>query len=107
MPEDQRKYGEWEVRLARQLNLPIIKSDYFFEGGGIESNGKGTLLMIRDMALQRNPDKSIAEIENELKRTLGARKIIWLEKGLIEDKQFPNGAPFFENYYGGRGKHAY
>jgi agmatine deiminase len=57
--------------------------------------------MIRDMALQRNPDKSIAEIENELKRTLGARKIIWLEKGLIEDKQFPNGAPFFENYYGG------
>jgi agmatine deiminase len=101
MPEDQRKYGEWEVRLARQLNIPIIKSDYFFEGGGIESNGKGTLLVIRDMALQRNPDKSIAEIENELKRTLGARKIIWLEKGLIEDKQFPNGAPFFENYYGG------
>jgi agmatine deiminase len=101
MPESQKKFGLWEERLAENLNLPVIKSSYFFEGGGIESNGKGTILIIKDMAIQRNPDKSITEIENELKRTLGARKIIWLEKGLAEDKQFPDGAPFFANYYGG------
>jgi agmatine deiminase len=101
MPEYQKKFGLWEERLAPQLDLPIIKSDYFFEGGGIESNGNGTLLVIRDMAIQRNPDKTITQIEDELKRTLGARKIIWLEKGLVEDKQFPNGAPFISNYYGG------
>lgn len=101
MPEQEAKFGVWEETLSRQLQLPIIKSDYYFEGGGIESNGRGTLLVIRDMATQRNPGKSIVEIENELKRTLGARKIIWLEKGLAEDKLLPNGAPFVANYYGG------
>lgn len=101
MPEGEKKFGLWEDRLAQHLDLPVIKSDFFFEGGGIESNGRGTLLIIKDMAIQRNPDKSIADIENELKRALGARKVIWLEKGLAEDKQFLNGAPFFANYYGG------
>lgn len=101
MPEGEKKFGVWEETLSRQLKLPIVKSDYYFEGGGIETNGRGTLLVIKDMALQRNPGRSISEIENELKRTLGARKIIWLEKGLAEDKQFPKGAPFVENYYGG------
>lgn len=99
--DTEKKFGVWEETLSRQLKLPIIKSDYYFEGGGIESNGRGTFLVIKDMATQRNPGRSIAEIETELKRTLGARKIIWLEKGLAEDKLFPNGAPFFENYYGG------
>lgn len=101
LPELEKKFGLWEERLAQQLSLPIIRSEYYFEGGGIESNGRGTLLVIKDMAIQRNPDRSVIEIENELKRTLGARKIIWLEKGLAEDKSYPNGAPFFENYYGG------
>lgn len=101
MPEIQKKFGLWEERLAQQLNMPVIRSEYFFEGGGIESNGRGTLLVIKDMAIQRNPNRSIAEIESELKRTLGARKVIWLEKGLAEDKQFVDGAPFVANYYGG------
>jgi agmatine deiminase len=101
MPAFQKPLDLWEERIGKQLNLPVIKSDYFFEAGGIDSNGRGTLLIIKDMAMQRNPGRTIAEIENELKRTLGARKIIWLEKGFIEDKKFPNGAPFFENYYGG------
>ena len=101
MPEEEGKFGVWEETLSRRLNLPIVKSDYSFEGGGIESNGRGTLLVIKDMALQRNPDRSITEIEEELKRTLGARKIIWLEKGLAEDKLLPDGAPFYANYYGG------
>lgn len=101
MPEEEKKFGVWEETLSQQLKLPIIKSDFYFEGGGIESNGRGTLLVIKDMATQRNPGRSITEIENELKRTLGARKIIWLEKGLAEDKQFPHGAPFVANYYGG------
>ncbi len=101
MPEYEKKFGEWEERLAKQLNLPVVKSEYFFEGGGIEANGKGTLMIIKDMAIQRNPDKTIPEMENELKRTLGARKIIWLEKGLIEDRRFPKSAPFYKNYYSG------
>jgi agmatine deiminase len=101
MPEFEKQFGMWEERLAESLNVPLIKSDCYFEGGGIESNGRGTFLVIKDMAVQRNPDKTIAQIESELKRTLGARKIIWLEKGLAEDKQYAGGAPFFANYYGG------
>jgi agmatine deiminase len=101
MPEEEKKFGQWDERLAEQLNLPVINSDFVFEGGGIEANGNGTFLIIKEMALQRNPKKSIAEIEDELKRTLGARKIIWLANGLIEDKQFPKSAPFFKNYFGG------
>jgi agmatine deiminase len=99
--EFEKQFGLWEERLGKQLSLPVVKSEYFFEGGGIEANGKGTLMTIKDMAIQRNPDKSITEIEGELKRTLGARKIIWLEKGLIEDKMFPKLGPFYQNYYGG------
>lgn len=101
MPEVEKKYGKWDERMAVLLNLPFIKSDYVFEGGGIEANGNGTFMIIKEMAIQRNPDKSISEIENELKRTLGARKIIWLDKGLIEDKIFPKFGPFYKNYFGG------
>lgn len=101
MPESELPFGKWDERIAEQLKLEVVKSDYVFEGGGIEANGSGTLMAIKEMALQRNPTKSIAEIELELKRTLGARKIIWLEKGLIEDKLFPNFGPFYKNYFGG------
>ncbi len=101
MPEEEKKFGKWDERLAIQMSLPTINSEYVFEGGGIEANGSGTLLVIREMALQRNPTKSIQEIEEELKKTLGARKIIWLEKGLIEDKKFPKSGPFYKNYFGG------
>jgi agmatine deiminase len=101
MPEEESKFGKWDERLVKKLNLPAITSQYVFEGGGIESNGKGTLMIIKEMALQRNPQKTIPEIEDELKRTLGARKIIWLANGLIEDKRFPKFGPFHKNYFGG------
>ena len=101
MPTEERKFGQWDERLVEKLNLPAINSQFVFEGGGIEANGNGTLLIIKQMAMQRNPNKSILEIEDELKRTLGARKIIWLEDGLIEDRQFPKFGPFYKNYFGG------
>ncbi|HCM75445.1 MAG TPA: hypothetical protein DIS90_03625 [Cytophagales bacterium] len=101
MPEEESKFGKWDERLAKKLNLPAITSQFVFEGGGIESNGNGTLLIIKEMALQRNPQKTIPEIEEELKRTLGARKIIWLSNGLIEDRLFPKFGPFYKNYFGG------
>jgi agmatine deiminase len=101
IPDDIKKIGEYDERLAMQLKLPVIKSDFVFEGGGIESNGNGTFLIIKEMALQRNPGKSIAEIEAELKRTLGGKKIIWLKDGLAEDKVHKNFGPFFRNYFGG------
>ncbi len=101
IPLKEKKFGKWDERVAKNLNLSSIKSEYVFEGGGIEANGSGTFIVIRDMALQRNPKKTLVEIENELQRTLGAKKIIWLEKGLIEDKTFHKSGPFHANYFGG------
>jgi agmatine deiminase len=103
IPDDIKKIGEYDERLAKQLRIDTIISNYFFEGGGIESNGKGTFVIIKQMALQRNPGKTITEIEAELKRTLGAKKIIWLKDGLIEDITFKNFAPFYKNYFAGGG----
>ena len=101
MPEEEKKFGKWDERVAEKLNLPVVNSEYVFEGGGIETNGSRTFMVIKEMALQRNPNKSIPEIENELKRTLGAQKIIWLANGLIEDRIFPKFGPFYKNYFGG------
>jgi agmatine deiminase len=101
IPEDIKKIGEYDERLATQLRLPVIKSDFVFEGGGIESNGNGTFIIIKEMALQRNPGRTIAEMEAELNRTLGAKKIIWLKDGLAEDKVCKDFGPFFKNYFGG------
>lgn len=94
MPDDVKRIGEYDERLASQLNINVIKSDFIFERGGIETNGNGTFCIIKEMALQRNPGKTIDEIELELKRTLGAKKIIWLKDGFIEDKIFNNYGPF-------------
>ncbi len=101
IPDDLIRLGKFDERLAKHLQLETIKSDYVFEGGGIETNGHGTFLIIKEMALQRNPTKTLAQIEDELKRTLGAKKIIWLKDGLIEDKIFKNYGPFYKNYFGG------
>ena len=101
MPEAEKPFGKWDERIAKQLNLPTVMSEYVFEGGGVEANGSGTFMIIKEMALQRNPNKSITEIENELAITLGARKIVWLAQGLIEDRIFPKFGPFYKNYFGG------
>ena len=101
MAEEEKKFGKWDDRTAEKLKLPVINSEYIFEGGGIEANGSGTILSIKEMAIQRNPGKTIPEIETELKRTLGANKVIWLENGFIEDRQFPKFGPFYKNYFGG------
>lgn len=101
IPDDVKRIGEYDERLAEQLQLPAVKSDFVFEAGGIESNGNGTFMIIQEMAIQRNPGKTLREIENELYRTLGAKKIIWLKEGLIEDITFKNYGPFYKNYFGG------
>lgn len=101
IPEEIKRIGQVDERVAKRSQLSTINSDFVFEGGGLETNGKGTFLIIREMALQRNPGKTLADIETELNRTLGARKIIWLEKGLAEDKTMKNFGPFHKNYFGG------
>jgi agmatine deiminase len=53
------------------------------EGGSIESDGCGTLLTTGQCLLNpnRNPDYSKQQIEEELRGTLGCRRILWLHHG--------------------------
>ena len=71
--------------LARRMGLPVLYSDLVIEGGACEINGRGDLLQVEAVTLQRNPGWSTDRIETELKRVIGARRIIWLKQGPAED----------------------
>ena len=59
--------------------------DFIFEGGSVESDGKGTILTTAECLLspQRNPERTKQQIEEELKQRLGVNRILWLENGYL------------------------
>jgi agmatine deiminase len=91
------KYDNWrrDTRVpeiaARLLRKPLISAEvqgrpFTIEGGGIEVNGRGTLLSTEQCYLHpriqvRNPGLGRADIEAALKQYLGATNIFWLAKG--------------------------
>ena len=85
LTERARQHDGIDRDIARRLKLPIITSSVFMEGGAIEVNGKGTLLQVESVTLQRNPHLSKEAIEQDLKRVLGVKKVIWLKKGPADD----------------------
>jgi agmatine/peptidylarginine deiminase len=67
---------------------PVESLDFVLEGGGIESDGLGTLLTTERclLAKTRNPAFSKAQIEDKLKTFFGVRRVLWLQHGdLIGD----------------------
>lgn len=48
------------------------------EGGALETDGDGTLLVTESSILSRNPGKSREDLEKELIRVLGVEKVIWI-----------------------------
>jgi agmatine deiminase len=76
----------------------ILKTNIIQEGGAIEVNGKGCLILCEGTVLNRNSGKSREEIEKEFKRVLGVTKIIWLKQGLAEDP-LSKGARFITGKY--------
>jgi agmatine deiminase len=77
--------GKVDSLMAVAENATIIKSNVVIEGGSIEVNGKGTLIVCEAVTMQRNPGKSKAQLEEGFKRALGVSKIIWMKEGLIDD----------------------
>ena len=76
---------------AQLLGLPLLRTNLISEGGAIESNGRGTMMTTESVALKRNPGMTKQQIENEYKRVLGVKKVIWLSKGLAEDDRITSG----------------
>lgn len=72
-------------RLAHALGAPVFRSPLAMEGGGVEVNGQGLLIANRPLWASRNPGLSPAQIEAELLRLPGIRKVLWLEAGLAQD----------------------
>lgn len=91
------KYDNWRKdtsvpeTAARILRKPLFHAEYngkpfTIEGGGIEVNGRGTLLSTEECYLHpkvqvRNPGLGRTEIEAALKSYLGVKNIFWLAKG--------------------------
>jgi agmatine deiminase len=79
------KRGSVDSLMAVAENIPIVKTWIVMEGGSIEVNGKGTLILNEPLTLSRNEGASKDSIEKEFKRVLGVTNIIWLQHGLAED----------------------
>ena len=72
------------ARLAgRVLSLaaaPVYQSSLCLEGGGIHTDGAGTVITTESVVLNRNRNPGItkAAAEQELRQALGATQVIWL-----------------------------
>jgi agmatine deiminase len=73
--------------VCREAGLTVVTSSLVNEGGGIHVNGTGTVLLTRTVQLGegRNAHWSQQQVEDELSRTLGVDRFIWLERGLTRD----------------------
>lgn len=65
--------------------MQVIKSPIAIEGGEIETNGEGTVILVEAFTKERNAKISSIEFEKEIKKLYGASQIIWLKEGAVED----------------------
>lgn len=95
------KYNDWQKdrhvpeMAARLLGKPLFRAEhdakpFVIEGGGIDVNGRGTLLTTEECYLDpkvqvRNPGLGRSEIDETLRKYLGVTNILWLEAGPVGD----------------------
>ena len=80
-----KRTGRVDSLMAAVEGASILKTNIKHEGGAIEVNGKGTLILCEATVFQRNPGSSREEIESEFRRVLGVTNIIWMKQGLADD----------------------
>lgn len=75
-------------KIIDHVKVKGFDADIVLEGGSIHVDGEGTLLTTKECLLNknRNPNLSMAQIEEQLKSYLGIKKIIWLNQGLYGDE---------------------
>ena len=73
--------------IARLSGLPTFSFPWVLEGGSIEVDGQGTCLTTRQCLLNpnRNPGLDQRAIEAGLRDTLGVERVLWLDRGLVND----------------------
>src|SRR5207244_4327490 len=76
--------------LGRPISQPLVDGHrVVLEGGSIDVNGQGLLLTTEECLLSsvqaRNPRLSQAKMESVLGEHLGAKKVLWLNRGIAGD----------------------
>jgi agmatine deiminase len=72
--------------IARAAGRPMRRFGFVLEGGALDHDGQGTVLATRQTLL--NPNRNgwtQGEAETALEEALGARKIVWIDQGLVND----------------------
>jgi agmatine deiminase len=74
-------------RLAGEAGLPYAKAGWILEGGAIDGDGSGIFITTEQCLLNpnRNPGFDKEEVEDRLRRDLGATRVVWLGDGLLND----------------------
>ncbi|HEY5012631.1 MAG TPA: agmatine deiminase family protein [Acidimicrobiia bacterium] len=83
--DDDAKFAS---RMCDHLGIARIDAAPFvLEGGAVNVDGEGTLLTTEQCLLNpnRNPTMTRDEIDHELRRWLGAERVVWLPHGILED----------------------
>ena len=74
-------------QIGEAAGVPLVRHSAILEGGSLDHDGLGTLLTTRQCLL--NPNRNAGWNENvagiALAEALGARKIVWLGDGLLND----------------------
>lgn len=87
-----RKYqlpgdDDLSARVQRVVDGPAWTMPFVLEGGSVDSDGDGTVLTTRQCLLDgvRNPGWTVEDAERALCDAYGARKVLWLDEGLLND----------------------
>ena len=72
---------------AVTLGLPLDRVDLVLEGGSVDFDGRGTVLTTEQCLLHpnRNPGLDRRGVEGALRRWFGARRVVWLGRGIEGD----------------------
>ncbi|MCP3676006.1 MAG: agmatine deiminase family protein, partial [Gammaproteobacteria bacterium] len=75
-------------QILESAGAAVFVSELVGEGGAVLTDGEGTILTTETCLLNpnRNPGWTKNEVEQELLRTLGAKKVIWMPGNADEDE---------------------
>ena len=90
-----QEWAQWDLDaeigrfVAHAAGTRVISSALVNEGGGIQVDGEGTVLLTDTVQLDpgRNPTVTREQVEAEMARTLGATHAVWLPRGLTRDSE--------------------
>jgi agmatine deiminase len=74
-------------QIAEHAGAGLARHDFVLEGGALDHDGEGLVLTTRQCLLNPNRNRGwrASDAERALAEALGARKLLWLDQGLMND----------------------